>query len=120
MLTSVCLIFEALDITFALVLMIGATCVFNVSHSLATFVISQLFLTKSSLKCSQTFWMASLPKTLQSPLTGQVKVSNMDSIFFKFADFLMSLNICSTFATLEGYCSQTLRVALLKCFKWNP
>ena len=62
--------------------------------------------------------MTSLSKTLQSLLKGQIKVSNIDSIFSKIADFLMSLNLSSIlvpmFAALERYCSQPLPVALLK------
>ena len=42
-------------------LTIGMTSVFNISHSLVTFVISHSLLTRSSLKCSQIFPMVSLP-----------------------------------------------------------
>ena len=67
------------------------------------------------------FSMISLPKTLQSLLTGRVEVSNMDSMFSKISDLLMSLNLFSTlvqvFVTLERYCSEILHVALQECFK---
>lgn len=65
--------------------------------------------------------MTSLPKTLQSSLTGRVDVSNMDSMFSKISDPLMSLNLFSTlvqvFVTLERYCSGILHVAPQECFK---
>ena len=43
------------------------------------------------------FFDSIIAKTLQSPLTSQVKVSNIDTMVSKTDDFLMSLNLSSTF-----------------------
>ena len=123
MFQKTCHISKYLKLLFHGFLMMGTTCVFNASRSLGTFMISQPSLTRSSLKCLQIFPITSFSEALQSLLTVQVKVSNMDSKFSKISDSLMSRNLSPTFvqmfAILESCCSLILCVALLKRFNWT-